>query len=161
MLHPTRHPMRSFSRLLLLLPLICAASCAPRDESASVDGPAATSTAAVPAAQIPESIRPRIDAALHNVESRELEPSFGFWTIFHGILGLGPDVMLVDRKTGERIKALDLVSTGSGIPGLEFVPEGDGIDVVTMAGSGMGQGHQDQFVAEMVEWGVPAHRPVT
>ena len=30
-----------------------------------------------------------------------------------------------------------------------------GVDVETMPGTGVGQGHQDQFVAEMVEWDVP------
>src|SRR5262249_35582062 len=41
------------------------------------------------------------------------------------------------------------------VRGLEFVETKYGLDVVTMAGTGVGQGHQDQFVAEMVQWGVP------
>lgn len=37
----------------------------------------------------------------------------------------------------------------------------DGIEVATMPGSGVGQGHQDQFIAEMAQWGMPLDRPFT
>jgi hypothetical protein len=149
--------MRSFICLLLTVPVVCVLSCAPHDDGPSTD----TTPAASTAPPIPEAILPRINAALQNVENREVAATHGFWTVFHAILGLGPDVMLVEPQTGERIKALDRICTGTGMRGLEFAPTKDGLDVVTMAGTGVGQGHQDQFVAEMVEWGVPASRPVT
>src|SRR5262249_24872295 len=43
---------------------------------------------------------------------------------------------------------------GGKLPGLSFKPTPSGLDVETMPGTFVGQGHQDQFVAEMVEWGV-------
>jgi hypothetical protein len=155
--------MRSIIRLPLLLLLTAVMSCAPRDESVGTDSPAVEPPVrTTPASRSTlEEIRPRIDAALQNVESRQLEVSFGFWTIFHGILGMGPDVLLHNRQTGEQRKALELVCNGADIEGLKFEVTEHGLDVVTMPGSGMGQGHQDQFVAEMVEWGVPASQEVT
>ena len=41
---------------------------------------------------------------------------------------------------------------------MHFVPTPDGLDVETQAGSFVSQGHQDQFVAEMVEWNVDPNR---
>jgi hypothetical protein len=147
----------------LLLAVLFGLSCAPRDDTP--DGlplsPGQPAVAPAPAPAIPTSILPRIDAALKNVESRDLRTTNGFWTIFHGILGLGPDVMLLDEESGNRVKALDLICTGKGLRGLSFIPTPDGLDVETQPGTGVGQGHQDQFVAEMVEWGVPASRQVT
>jgi hypothetical protein len=114
-----------------------------------------------PAPALPNGILPRINDALKNVENRDLLASHAFWTIFHGILGLGPDVLLLDERTGARVKALDRVCSGlGGIRGLEFIPTADGLDVLSTPGTGVGQGHQDQFVAEMVQWGVSPDRPV-
>jgi hypothetical protein len=151
--------MRFTLRRLLLLPMLLSLSCAPRDESPSADS-APDNAVAAPALG-PMPVLERINAAIKNVENRDLLTTNGFWTVFHGILGLGPNVTLLDPDTGERVTALDRICTGAGIRGLEFVPTRDGIDVVTQAGTGVGQGHQDQFVAEMVEWGVPASHAVT
>jgi hypothetical protein len=80
----------------------------------------------------------------------------GFWTIFHEILGVGPEnAMLKDADTGKKIKAIDYIAEGGNVRGMEFIPTPDGLDVQTEAGSGVFQGHQDQFVAEMVQWGLP------
>jgi hypothetical protein len=85
-----------------------------------------------------------------------------FWTVFHQILGVGPDsAYLVDHVTGERVKSLDYICNGGKLRGLEFVAVGpDRADVVTMAGSGTGQGHQDQFIAEMAQWNMPLDRKI-
>jgi hypothetical protein len=152
--------MKHFTTTLLLAALFTL-SCAPRDDVP--EGPSANPGEPVQPTPppIPDSILPRINAALKNVESRDLRTTNGFWTVFHGILGLGPDVMLLDDETGNRVKALDLICTGKGLRGLSLVPTPDGLDVETQPGTGVGQGHQDQFVAEMVEWGVPASRTLT
>ena len=42
--------------------------------------------------------------------------------------------------------------------GLEFIPTRNGLDVLTAPGTFISQGHQDQFVAEMVQWGVSPDR---
>ena len=40
----------------------------------------------------PSGPRERIEAAIQNVRERDLQTTNGFWTVFHGILGLGPSV---------------------------------------------------------------------
>jgi len=142
-------------RLLPIALLLCL-SCAPRDETppdARVEDP--TPPAVVPSPKLPDALQPRIDAALANVRSRDLRTTNAFWTVFHGILGLGPEITLLDDKTGERVNALDRICTGTGMRGLVLIPTKYGLDVETQTGTGVGQGHQDQFVAEMVEWDVP------
>ncbi len=96
--------MRSFIRVLLLLPVLCFFGCPPHDDTPSTN-PSATDATAHTATPVPESILPRITTALQNVESRDVASTHGFWTVFHAILGLGPDVTLVDPQTGARIKA--------------------------------------------------------
>lgn len=105
-----------------------------------------------------DGLRGRIDQAIHVVRSRELDASHGFWTIFHGIVGLGPQVQMLDRKTGRRMRALDAIRLGTvEMPGLKFEDRLEGVDVLnaTDADRFYAQGHQDQFVAEMAQWGVP------
>lgn len=96
-------------------------------------------------------------AAIDSIRARDLEPSHGFWTVFHGILGLGPDVMILDTSVGKRMKALDYVRVGKEMKGLRFDNRGQGLDVFTATETDRfyAQGHQDQFVAEMAQWGVP------
>src|SRR5262245_167801 len=54
----------------------------------------------------PKGPKDRIEAAIDNIRRRELLTTNGFWTIFHGILGLGPSVMLRNPSTDERINAV-------------------------------------------------------
>jgi hypothetical protein len=148
-----------------LLPLICLVflSCAPRDDTppdATADN-GAKPTVLIAPPKVPDALTPRINEAIANVRNRDLRTTNAFWTVFHGILGLGPDVTLLDDATGERVNALDRICTGTGIRGLKFIPTPDGLDVETQPGTGVGQGHQDQFVAEMVQWGVSPNRLVT
>jgi hypothetical protein len=148
-----------------LLPLICLVflSCAPRDDTPPDATPdnGAKPTVLIAPPKVPDALTPRINEAIANVRNRDLRTTNAFWTVFHGILGLGPDVTLLDDATGERVNALDRICTGTGIRGLKFIPTPDGLDVETQPGTGVGQGHQDQFVAEMVQWGVSPNRLVT
>jgi hypothetical protein len=105
-----------------------------------------------------ESVRQRLDLAINQVRARQLRTDNGFWTVFHGILGLGPSVALEDPLTGRKVHALDYMASGGKVPGLHFVPTADGLDVETGPGTFEKQGHQDQFVAEMVEWDVKPER---
>src|SRR5437867_2970051 len=103
-----------------------------------------------------EPRKDRIDRVLAHVRKRDLRTDNGFWTIFHGILGLGPDdAMILDPEANKRMKAIDYIASGAPVRGLELIPEADGVEVITMPGSIIGQGHQDQFVAEMAEWDLP------
>jgi hypothetical protein len=101
----------------------------------------------------------RLEAAITQAVQRDLTTSHGFWTVFHGILGLGPSITLLDVKTGKRVNALDYIADGGKVNGLEFIPTPDGLDVLVAPGTFVSQGHTDQFVAEMVEWGIRSDRP--
>jgi hypothetical protein len=106
-------------------------------------------------------LKPRIEGALELVYSNELTTKHGFWTVFHGILGMGPDkTMITDVKTGKKVKAIDYICEGGELPGLKFEPTKDGLDVYMSNDlTFLAQGHQDQFVAEMAQWGMtPDHK---
>jgi hypothetical protein len=113
--------------------------------------------AAAPAPALPTPLKDRIDAALENVHQRDLYTTHAFWTVFHGILGMGLEqTTLLDQVTNQRHNAIDYICKGGPLRGLKFVPMGvAGVDVETQPGFGIGQGHQDQFVAEMSQWGMP------
>jgi hypothetical protein len=110
-------------------------------------------------------LRHRIELAIKNVQQRELLTTHGFWTVFHGILGLGPrDTYLKDPATGQKYKAVDeYICAGKPIRGMIFVPKGDGLLDVETAGAPetlfIAQGHQDQFIAEMAQWGIKLKQP--
>jgi hypothetical protein len=143
-----------------------AISCAPVDPPALEDvktpGPAPTQATPLPPPFISgagaDGLKARIDAAIDQVKHRDLLTTNGFWTVFHGILGLGPSVELLDPATGKRYVALDYIDRGGQIRGLRFLPTRNGLDVETRPGTFVSQGHQDQFVAEMVEWEVAPDR---
>ena len=42
-----------------------------------------------PDVEVPTDLKPRIDAAIAQVQSRDLLTTNNFWTVFHGILGSG------------------------------------------------------------------------
>src|SRR5579883_535925 len=105
----------------------------------------------------PKGLEGRLDAALTNIRDRSVRTDNGFWTVFHYMLGLGPTSPLLDVRTNKRVPAIEYVRNGGPIAGMEFFTTADGLDVridhIRLAGKG--QGHQDQFVAEMVEWDLP------
>jgi hypothetical protein len=146
-----------------LLALVVAA-CAPVDapvtgpsyKPATIDpGPALTPVA------VPDQLQQRILLAINNVRSRTLRTDNGFWTVFHGILGLGPTLPLYDPDRKEKVNGLDYICNGGRIRGMNFVvKDGKYLDV---EGGEMfvAQGHQDQFIAEMAQWNMPADRCFT
>jgi hypothetical protein len=108
-------------------------------------------------AAVNSSLSHRIEAALKNVRERDLLTTNSFWTIFHGILGSGPEATLIDPLTRQRVNAIDYICQGGEVRGLSFLPTADGLDVQT-GPVFVGQGHQDQFIAEMAQWGMPIDR---
>src|SRR5205823_4081232 len=102
----------------------------------------------------------RIKAAVDLVRQYKVRPSDGFWTVFHAILGLGPRTveLVVDDKTGERMNALDYICAGREMRGLDFVATPNGVNVVSNGEMHFSQGHQDQFIAEMTQWGLSPDR---
>ncbi len=119
----------------------------------------AAATAPTPLPLPPSAgLRDRVKLAIDQVRQRDLLTTNGFWTVFHGILGLGPSVTLLNPETGQRVNALDYICNGGEVRGMRFLPTTDGYDVQT-GPTFVGQGHQDQFVAEMAQWNMPIDRP--
>ncbi len=114
---------------------------------------AATETISNPPSPRRGGLDQRIETALDQVRHRELLTTNSFWTVFHGILGLGPAATLRNPETGIKVNALDYVCQGGELRGLEFIPTPYGLDVRT-GPQFVGQGHQDQFIAEMTQWGL-------
>jgi hypothetical protein len=109
-------------------------------------------------AQVPDAYMKRIDAARETIRRRHPLTSHGFWTVFHYILGVGPHNAMLrdDDDPNKLVNAVEFICAGKELNGLVFEEKRDGtVNVVTLAGSGVGQGHQDQFVAEMTQWGMP------
>jgi hypothetical protein len=146
--------------------LLWCAACAPVDHSASKEEKNPSDQPDIAAEKItvaPKPLEPgpraRIEAAVQNVRDRDLLTTNGFWTVFHGILGLGPSVQLVDPTTLKKFNALDYICKGGRLEGLDFFPTEWGLDVRTNGPmGGRGQGHQDYFIAEMAVWDMPMTR---
>jgi hypothetical protein len=145
--------------LALALPLV-GVNCAPVDDVPQpiVRGRAADE-AENPLPPVPgvprvlQALEHRVRAAIENVRRRDLLVSYSFWTVFHGILGLGLDAELVDTVQGKRFNAVEYIRNGGKILGMEFVPTQYGLEVPFVK-QFPGQGHQDQFVAEMTQQGM-------
>jgi hypothetical protein len=173
--------MNRMKRLLVagLLLLLLLWGCAPVEGPADLDEgeawaftpatggkepPAAPKAAKKETPPIPDGLRQRVAAAITNVRKRTLTTTNAFWTVFHGILGLGPDVELTNPRTKEKVKALDFICDGGELRGINFrpLPLADpahplGVEVISTM-DGQGQGHQDQFISEMGQWNMPPDR---
>jgi hypothetical protein len=111
----------------------------------------------------PDQLKTRVAAALDEVRGRDLLTTHAFWTVFHGILGMGiENTTLYNPETKKRVNAIDYICDGGEIRGLQFLPTKDGLDVVDTRTRPdlqfVAQGHQDQFIAEMAQWGMAKTR---
>jgi hypothetical protein len=155
-------------RLPLFLSLMVLAwGCAPGDDPTPTDGkggpdePVLTKPTPVdgaPAVGVPDGLSERIKTAVKQVRQRDLLTTNSFWTVFHGILGMGPDTVLLNPALNVRVNAIEYICQGGEIRGLQFLKTKHGLDVRT-GPAFVGQGHQDQFVAEMAQWGMPIDTP--
>jgi hypothetical protein len=146
---------------LIVAALLYCSACAPVDHSGDKDREKPAGQPDVVAEKISVAPKPlppgpqsRIEAAVQNVRDRDLLTTNGFWTVFHGILGLGPSVQLVDPVTHEKFNAVDYICKGGKLEGLRFLPTEWGLDVETTGPMGRGQGHQDYFIGEMAVWNI-------
>jgi len=151
--------MRGTFLLLVLSAVFLGLSCAPVDERKNNPEVIVKEERPAPL-ELPKEMKPRVEATLQQIHSRELDTTYSFWTIFHGILGMGFDTQLFDRKSGNKINAIEHIRSGKELPGqpyvlrgLKFVPTIDGVDV-RLGPVPIGQGHQDQFISEMSQWGM-------
>ncbi len=109
---------------------------------------------------VPADLKPRIELALAQVQSRDLKTTHYFWTVFHGILGSGFEKTMLTKPDKTKVKAIDYIYEGGVIEGMQFLPTKHGLDVLTAKpfdadAQGVAQGHQDQFIAEMAQWNMP------
>ncbi len=151
--------MRSILRLSpLLLPLVVLVwSCAPPVEDTSTQtlpGP----TLSRPSQMSEGEHAQHVLAAINQVRERQLRNDNSFWTVFHGILGNGLDTTLLNPDTNQKVPAVDYISAGGEIRGLRFLVTKTGLDVQT-GPPFIGQGHQDQYIAEMAQWGMNINQP--
>lgn len=144
--------------------VIFCVACAPVDKPTSEktavpisSNDAALEQLAAPPAEMPSGLRERIDAAIKQVEHRDIQVSNGFWTVSHGILGVGPELALYDPEARDRVNAIDYICSGGEVRGMRFIPTKYGLDVQN-GPMFVGQGHVDQFVAEMVQSGLSPDR---
>ena len=139
--------------------MACAPVGDPTAENAAPVSSKMTAAEQLPASPVeaPDGLAQRIEAAIQLVEQRDVQMSNGFWTVFHGILGMGTELTLYNPETNERVNAIDYICTGGQIRGMRFIPTEDGLDVQS-GPMFVGQGHVDQFVAEMVQVGLPSDR---
>lgn len=147
----------------LMLGLAGCSSNTPEGPATSPEPVASPSPTEVSEPVPPDVVRQRIELAIEHVRSRQLQTTNSFWTVFHGMLGLGPNVMLVEPRSGQKVNALKYV-LGGGQPwgqirGAQFIPTAEGLDV-SIGPVHVGQGHQDQFIGEIAQWGVPKETPV-
>jgi hypothetical protein len=156
-----RHALRILLALSVGIPC---ASCAPVDSPSAEDTtsskPVESAIALKPAdvADVkPTGLQERIDLAIDQVRQRELLTTYGFWSVFHGIVGLGPSLTLKVPETGWKVNALDFICGGAPVRGMEFIPTKDGVDVRN-GETFVSQGHQDQFIAELAQWNMPADK---
>lgn len=150
--------MRRYIAFLIVLLAFTSIACPP-----APDVPKKAIAKERPPVEAPEPLRDRVEAAIDQIESRELLTTHAFWTIFHGILGSGLEkTMLTNPATKKKINAIDYICDGGEVRGLQFLPTRDGLDVLSAKDrpdwQGQAQGHQDQFIAEMAQWGMPINR---
>ena len=107
-------------------------------------------TTPTPKAQFPADFKDQIVTAVKEVNDRDLLTTHGFWSVIHGILGNGKDATLRNPITNERVNALEYIQEGGEIRGFRLIPTEFGVDV-QMGPKFDGQGHQDQFVAEVIQ----------
>ncbi len=149
------------------LPMMLAATCL----SCAPVGPPSTPPEKEDDTNIPvfsTNLKDNIERALDHVHARELRSTHSFWTVFHGILGNGLDVKMTDKK-GTRVSVIDFICSGGKgddeLQGMIFKPayKGKRFCGVRVARVGpenlslqfYGQGHRDQFVAEVAQLGMP------
>ena len=153
-------------RFLSATVFLACSGCAPEP----ADFPKKDAAPDAPWAPIPEPadddpFRRRLGHALDLIRRRPVLTTHSFWSIFHAILGIGPELTLTDPANGKKYLAMDFLLLGGKPRGMGIVATPHGLDVPTVGvAPGFmeheGQGHQDQFLAEMIQQGMAPDRKV-
>lgn len=104
-------------------------------------------------------LRDRLDKVIDFSELRYMDTKEqGAWQILHGVLAYGRALRI--RHEGELVPAVDVISNGGMINGFLLRPGDHGLDSVVQAGSTQGQGHDDQWLAELSQGGMDLDYPI-
>ncbi len=107
----------------------------------------------------PESLRDQIDRVLDFTEhgrSMSLE-KHAAWQLLHGVLAFGPKYEILSGH--EKVVALDWVFAGKPMRGWTLTPTPQGVRAEIEPGK-LGQGHDDQWLAIISQWGVSHTQPL-
>ncbi len=154
--------MRRYLPFLIVLLAFTSVACppAPKDDPLKKNGNG-QSDDKQKKIEVPTDLKPRVEAAIEQVQSRNLVVgTHWFWTVFHGILGSGLEkTTLTYPDTKKKVNAIQYICDGGEIKGMQFLPTEFGLDVIDVRTRPdwqfKAQGHQDQFIAEMAQWGMP------
>jgi hypothetical protein len=79
------------------------------------------------------------------------------WQLLHGVLAFGPEFEIL--AGGKRVAALDWVFDGNPMRGWTLTATEQGVKAEIEPGK-LGQGHDDQWLAIISQWAVPASQPI-
>ncbi len=106
-----------------------------------------------------EQLREQLDRTLEFTEHGRIMnlKDHAAWQLLHGVLAFGPEFEILNGD--ERVKALDWVFSGKPMTGWTLAKTQYGVEAKIEAGK-VGQGHDDQWLAIISQWGLPINTPV-
>lgn len=148
--------MTRLAFVFALFLLVCA-GCAPIGDINEEPSPAVRTATATTTHPGNASLEGRLKAVIEHIQQRELTASHGFWAVIHGILANGLETRL-RSPLGQEVNAVEYICKGGRPRGLKLIPTRYGVDVETGGIQFDSQGHQDQFIGELAQCGMPIDR---
>lgn len=107
-----------------------------------------------------EGLRELLDRTLDFTQhGREMSlEDHAAWQLLHGVLAFGENFEIL--SAGQKVNAVDWVFDGKPMKGWTINATPQGLRAEIEAGK-YGQGHDDQWMAILSQWNVPATRPIT
>lgn len=106
-----------------------------------------------------DGLRDMIDRTLEYTQhGREMSlEDHAAWQLLHGVLAFGENFEILSK--GQKVNAVDWVFDDKPMKGWTINPTPQGLRAEIEAGK-FGQGHDDQWMAILSQWNVPATRPI-
>ncbi len=157
----SRRPLRRAGALRLLSLFVAAAAilgCRGSEEEPADLQPTSASSEPAPD-PTPDQLREQLDHVLDFTEhgrSMSLE-KHAAWQLMHGVLAFGPQFEILSGH--QKVVAVDWILDGKPMRGWTLTSTPQGIRAELEPGK-LGQGHDDQWLAILSQWGVPYTRPL-
>ena len=124
---------------------------------------ATTQAAATPAGGVaisPAALKARVNEVIAYTRDQRLMNTRdqSAWQIVHGLIAFGRDLKI--EADGHVVGALDYILQGNPLRGWTLRPGDKGLIAILEAGSKTGQGHPDQWLGCMSQFGVKIDEPV-